>query len=62
MVVGWDAAGSAPEDAGRVGVKFGQQRGWGGSRGHVVHQVPAAATPAPLLAELDADPTGIFWG
>jgi len=24
--------------------------------------VTPAATPAPLLAELDADPTGIFWG
>jgi Protein of unknown function (DUF3024) len=32
------------------------------TRWHLMDEVPAAATPAPLLAELDADPTGIFWG
>ena len=29
---------------------------------HLMDDVAAAITPAPLLAELDADPTGIFWG
>jgi hypothetical protein len=32
------------------------------SRWHLMDDVTPAATPAPLLAELDADPTGIFWG
>jgi hypothetical protein len=31
-------------------------------RWHLMDDVEPAATPAPLLAELDADPTGIFWG
>jgi Protein of unknown function (DUF3024) len=32
------------------------------SRWHLMDDVAPATTPAPLLAELDADPTGIFWG
>jgi hypothetical protein len=31
-------------------------------RWYLMGDVPPAVTPAPLLAELDADPTGIFWG
>ena len=31
-------------------------------RWNLMDDVAPAATPAPLLAELDADPTGIFWG
>jgi Protein of unknown function (DUF3024) len=31
-------------------------------RWHLMDDVASAVTPAPLLAELDADPTGIFWG
>jgi len=31
-------------------------------RWHLLDDVLPAATPAPLLAELDTDPTGIFWG
>ena len=31
-------------------------------RWHLMDDVFPAATPASLLAELDADPTGIFWG
>jgi hypothetical protein len=31
-------------------------------RWHLLDDVLPAATPASLLAELDADPTGIFWG
>jgi Protein of unknown function (DUF3024) len=31
-------------------------------RWHLMDDVAPAATPEPLLDELDADPTGIFWG
>jgi hypothetical protein len=32
------------------------------NRWHLMDDVPPATTPGPLLAELDADKTGIFWG
>jgi hypothetical protein len=32
------------------------------TRWHLMDDVAPAATPGPLLAALDADPTGIFWG
>jgi Protein of unknown function (DUF3024) len=32
------------------------------TRWHLMDDVAPAATPGPLLTELDADPTGIFWG
>ena len=47
-----------PPVAGRWRLYWADRHG----RWHLLDGVPPAATPAPLLAHIDTDPTGIFWG